>query len=1441
MMADLTELLERRGRGNLMELLKEPEVEPTPEPVAEKGFLARLVEDVREHPPPIIFDPKMAGVSVEELPPDTRFGYPGYPFGLREPVEQTITEWAAIPTEWPEGVKDFLLRVVPTSAAKTTVGITKFFLSDLPRSIAEPFVISFQANYEKEKMKAVREDLGLGEVPTPGQVDLVDEALARTIHENAEGLARFMGGEQVGLFGWEDFKRRWATDPVGAIVGILGARHVGSRLKMRAVESSKVAVPPLERGDVGIVEMPEYTINRQVREGVQRLKEEVIQARPSVLGEFKRTTTVEMVDAKGERRPLATGEELTGGEKAMIDVEPGVPEIVEGRQYTPVEELGEVRFHRSPDGTVYKNKFGVPWKTRAATNVTREAILRQDGVETVPTQLGKDGPWVLMEKEGVVRAGDAATDWTEFDSWVEERKGEEVPVVEEPRLAPEEKERRVIDDIDETISDAIGERVPPTLEEHPFYDDAKSTQEKATIYSDPDTLKRVESDIESYVVYLMNRANQWKHGLAELDIDALRNDLSQIASNADTFRRAFEDPNDHAQFKALSEEAATYVRNLRTGPEVPPSEVKLYSGLPVDKLYDKIDAAKKVPFMQSLKEHGHGLKKYGLDVGARVRNELFRMAMKGDHVAYEAAQHFALARGASSRGARMYKQSEREVYRGLSREDKRLVDRGIMSRRVMQLDAKDYPRRGFQFMEGLGREEHSRYWDTLPQDVKTRVDSYFDVMRDQLKQLRDEGVITQELYSELKDFDYSRFKLIDKIDPVYSYEKSGGQKVSVRESGIQYLKRGKREELLETDSRLLLADVISRTQARIMHNRANRALLEVAETVTDNPVVKTWKADKRAPAGWRTVNVMVDGKKQAMIMPEVYADSWVLHQHEISQRAANFMRVISGSFLLRPMATGINVGFAFANLPRDIMHIWLTSDIMVDGKWESTYSGHLPVAALQMARDIAVVLPDAVLRRGRWDGYLKRGGGMDFLVHQGKAFKRDTPTSRAADSIYEVLGYVGETSEIVTRLALEERALRRGAKPEEATWVARSYLDFGQGGSIAKMADTSIPYLNAAIQGTRGVFRTAERNPRTFGWKVTQIGALATGLYLANQYSNPGVLETIPEAVRNRYWIMTTPWKVEDNYGVERPFYFKIAKDQGQQFFAAAFEAGVDKWQGKEINVDRLVETLGELSPVDMTGIFPPTAEALGGYLLNKNFWTREDVWKLEKPAEAQEEYYSTTHPAFRKLGEVTGASPERMKYALSRLFTSGNLYTYGVGQGWKNVFGHLPHEQQETAFLLSLARAPISGRVMGLGNPYVEYAEDLEDARQEDDMRRLIQNRELDVRAEEFFAKRMERKDIREFIKGVEKESDQERLVDRFQNYVKVRSLPGEDRRWWVNFATLSPEARAKVFHQRWSEADADEKQRIRQGANLMKGLFSKKTEGGKRFWRELGQQKLE
>jgi hypothetical protein len=66
---------------------------------------------------------------------------------------------------------------------------------------------------------------------------------------------------------------------------------------------------------------------------------------------------------------------------------------------------------------------------------------------------------------------------------------------------------------------------------------------------------------------------------------------------------------------------------------------------------------------------------------------------------------------------------------------------------------------------------------------------------------------------------------------------------------------------------------------------------------------------------------------------------------------------------------------------------------------------------------------------------------------------------------------------LLTRLAIRERALRRGKDGKEATFAARDYMDFGQGGTIVKALDNAIPYLSAGVQGMRGFWRALKDNP----------------------------------------------------------------------------------------------------------------------------------------------------------------------------------------------------------------------------------------------------------------------------------------------------------------------------------------------------------------------------
>jgi len=211
------------------------------------------------------------------------------------------------------------------------------------------------------------------------------------------------------------------------------------------------------------------------------------------------------------------------------------------------------------------------------------------------------------------------------------------------------------------------------------------------------------------------------------------------------------------------------------------------------------------------------------------------------------------------------------------------------------------------------------------------------------------------------------------------------------------------------------------------------------------------------------------------------------------------------------------------------------------GKWKTLYSSNMPVFMWQMGKDIKNVFNDAVLRKGKYEDYIKEGGGMEFLVHQGRLFQRGRHIDSSIDKIQDVLGYFGETSEIVTRLAIRDRVIRRRAAEknityeeayedpkirQEATFAARDYMDFGQGGGIAKAIDNAVPYLNASIQGTRGLLRAFKDNPAESVWKLTQFAALVTGLYIAKRKLNPKTMQALQGNIDMQENLIAPRWRL---------------------------------------------------------------------------------------------------------------------------------------------------------------------------------------------------------------------------------------------------------------------------------------------------------------------------
>ena len=505
-----------------------------------------------------------------------------------------------------------------------------------------------------------------------------------------------------------------------------------------------------------------------------------------------------------------------------------------------------------------------------------------------------------------------------------------------------------------------------------------------------------------------------------------------------------------------------------------------------------------------------------VDVSGNFKRELLKWGAKGKEVVM---RHDLIA-GSHTKGIKDFAEISDRIYKSLTHNEHDLFDAVIAARRIIAI-GKYKP--GFKFQRGLTPHDAQNFMDKIPsqlrEKMKTRADLYFAKMREQLDLLHERGLITEEAYNDLvSKGDYSPREVLKHIDPDRTYS-IDSKKITVPDSGIRNLKEGS-VDLIETDSSLLLSNVIVRTQMRLFRQRANEALYDLAKSHPDNGMVKvaqqlgTTKAGapkySPTPTGYERIALMIDGKRQDLFLENKWAKEWILRDPALDSQLANMMGWLSGAKILRPMATGLNPEFAITNFPRDIAHEWLTTEV---------FSPHAPIAALQVGRSLAATAKDAWLRRGVWNDYINEGGGMEFLTHQGRF-----GVQGAIGKIQSVLGYLGESSEIWTRLALRDQAMRNGLTSTEATWEARNYLDFSQGGSYTKALDSGIPYLSASVQGSRGVFRAAARNPKLFTYKVAQIGTLATGLYLANKHINPEAWEQISDRDKVSNWIITTPF-----------------------------------------------------------------------------------------------------------------------------------------------------------------------------------------------------------------------------------------------------------------------------------------------------------------------------
>lgn len=878
--------------------------------------------------------------------------------------------------------------------------------------------------------------------------------------------------------------------------------------------------------------------------------------------------------------------------------------------------------------------------------------------------------------------------------------------------------------------------------------------------------------------------------------------------------------------------------------------------------------------------------------------------------------------GAGAWAKVQFNKFEKDIYGGLSNEELDALDKIIFAMRVIQVDT-NFDEREKERPEhplGFTKEKAEASFKSLKMELGTevfealeeRANTYFSAMRELFKEAYDAGLVSQGAYEALSSDNYSPRKFLN-----FVLNPEDGTFKNTDTTSKEFLNelKGGSEGSLIMDSRYLLQVHTRNTQNKIFYNRMVSALAEqvgdqdlewikpanVKDVEIGEPVDMSEPGEEafmyqpteekvtRPDKGYKNLYYFMGGQLKALQIKNEYYDE--LLDLEILAKGSfeNALDKTLGTLnsILRFNATGAGNPLFFM---KDFFRNWLYAIFRSDVYGRSSFT----VSSIAMMRDLYSATKDKVLGREDYVELAKHGGLMDFLAVEASPYKNliyrkgDTMgyIKRGVQKTASGLTYLSETTEVAFRVAIYKRDLKQriqdfiaqnGHEPTQddleamkfsAARASREILDFSQGGIRSKQVDRLLaPYLNVAVQGTRGMVETIRKDPMKFTRFMMELGTIAaaiTWVRLGRDDDNDD--ENIAEYDKRKNFIF---WTGERDPETGKRPYIRIPKAEQLAGFLRVFEIMTEKQIKGEKQLQNLID-----SYVDKNGREPSKSEikemkeSLPGVFQN---WTREDWKALGEsfsmfvpvsdmgsfvPAPIQSLMaYAWNYDMFRNqvvsyemgdilpedegvdsdrieyfykaLGSALGASPARMKSAVEKLTTTpsnsvvvslaygmADLLAYGtidLGDDIKNK------SKKSSAYQLIKALNP-QERFIKESNPDIKkYQEDT--TAKELEMEQGSQIKMLKIQTEKFadalINKEMTMTNIVREVKELVDEEDLQYMTIRWLQRTAIRRKLGIGSQHWDVYSgrTAKLQAYYLVKHFGDEEAIKEELLKMRKG----------------------------
>jgi hypothetical protein len=660
-------------------------------------------------------------------------------------------------------------------------------------------------------------------------------------------------------------------------------------------------------------------------------------------------------------------------------------------------------------------------------------------------------------------------------------------------------------------------------------------------------------------------------------------------------------------------------------------------------------------------------------------------------------------------------------------------------------------------------------------DLENRAKIYFDTYKSLLDEMRNNGLISQKVYDDLSGLDYQPRLFLQHITDFEGNVSLGAAQTEKSDTGglsqnqIKNLNEGSSGNLVRNSEWLLSTSIVSRQRAMAMNtvnkvfmtkefpaakkrfdalkkNLSNRKewtvederfyeyFIELNRKIKDNPIIKKKENTertvidgmvpefiyerkfKKTPSNFKKAFYYVDGIRNEFFIEEELHNSWFDNLSGfLNSRSKEGFSYVSGSALLKGIATGNNPAFALVNIPRDFIFNVVFSD---------QYSSNVFKAMFQVSKDTFIAINEIRKSKGNYnmdssnmlDNYIYYGGDMAFLSTQGR-LKKDTVLAKTLDrlitprvkaiggSLFKAvtLRKLSNYSEIMFRMALFKRTIKnqldlkglksisevKSQEEKDAIYMravaeARSLLDFNQGGAVTKDLEAFVPYINTATQGSRVAVDAFKKNPQKITSKILQAGVILSGSAVVGSLAliaknkdeedkdkSPieiwlEAMEGVSRYQRIQYFNIVDGTKNEDGeYRI-----WKIAKNQqlapilniADNVYTQLINqiVGKERKDSKVNYAEAWTAIQNNIIPIDITSLTAnlakiPTAKAALTYTTGYDFYRNQPLTfdQNQDIPEMEGAKDKNIDDFYKQIGRSTHLSPSRLKGSIESLITT--------------------------------------------------------------------------------------------------------------------------------------------------------------------------------------------